>query len=307
MKRYILCVLFTLCGFATYGDDCDMPLRIIVPTQIEELDAASEQLVKNKLRQIVSRNGVVGGSDASPFALTAKVDVISKEVLSSMPTKYIYVLDVNLYIVDTQNQKIYSSTSIEVRCVGNSQTKAYVNGIKALDLSNAEVQVFIENGKERILDYYDNNYDEIIKEARTQATLRNYEEAIFYLMSVPACSKGYDLAMAEVEKVYQQYVDRQCDENLAQAQAAWLSGFTRENAAIAGIYLSEIYPDAACYKQAQALVNEIKKHMGEEWDFQMKQWDDLANIEEQRLKYSREIAIAFAKNQPDEVVDFIFR
>lgn len=306
MKRYILCLLAFLGATAGYCQNCDMPLRVVVPAQVEPLDATSEQLVRNKLRQIVVSNGIVGGSDASPFAITASVDVIDKEVVSASPTKYIYVLNVNLYIVDTQNQKIYSSATIEVRTAGNSSTKAYVNGIKELSPSNAEVKACIEKGKNKMLSYYDNNYKNIIKQARTLATLRNYEEALFYLMSVPVCCKGYDEAMAEVKDVYQQYVDRQCDENLAQAQAAWMSGFTMENAAVAGVFLSEIYPDAACYEDAQQLVREIKKHMGEEWKFELKRWDDIADIEAQRLKYSREIAIAFANNQPDQVVSFIF-
>lgn len=307
MRKYIIGLLTFITTTVAFCQNCEMPLRIVVPKQIEPLDATSEQLVKNKLRQVVIQNGIVGGMEASPFAITASVDVIDKEVISASPTKYIYVLDINLYIVDLQDQKIFSSATVEVRCAGNSTTKAYVSGIKALSPSNAEVQACIENGKEKVLDYYDNNYKNIIEQARTQATLRNYEEALYYLMAVPVCSKGYDAAMKEVEDIYQQYVDRQCEENLAQAQAAWMSGFTMENAAVAGVFLSEIYPDAACYSDAQSLVNEIKKHMGEEWKFELKRWDDMASIEEQRLKYSREIAVAFAQNQPEQAVSFIFR
>lgn len=308
MKRY-----FTLFSLAfiflmnMFSQECDMPLRVIVPQQVEALDATSESQIINKLRHIAVQNGIAGGMDASPFAITASVDVINKEIINGSPAKYIYVLNVNLFIVDTQDQKIYSSASVEVRCVGNSQTKAYVNGIKQLSPSNAEVQACIERGKQKMLDYYDRNYQNIIKKAKVQSSLRNYEEALFYLMSVPECSIGYDAAMAEVINVYKQFVDRQCVENLAQAQAAWMSGFTAENAAVAGVFLSEIYPDAACYEDAQQLVREIKKHMGEEWKFELKRWDDSVSIQLQQMKYAREIAIAFAQNQPKETINFIFR
>ena len=307
MKQYVFFFFFSLLGISAFSQECDMPLRVIIPDQVEALDATSESLIKNKLRHIAVQNGIGGGMDASPFAITARVDVINKEIVSGSPTKYIYVLDVNLFIVDTHDRKIYSSASVEVRCAGNSQTKAYVSGIKQLSPSNAEVQACIEKGKQKMLDYYNRNYPNIIKKAKVQASLRKYEDALFYLMSVPECCTGYDAAMAEVKNVYKQYVDRQCVENLAQAQAAWMSGFTRENAAVAGVFLSEIYPDAACYEDAQELVREIKKHMGKEWDFELKRWDDSVSIELQRMKYAREIALAFAQNQPKETVNFIFR
>lgn len=308
MKRYLMFFfLFSLLEISVFSQECDMPLRVIVPDQVEALDATSESQIINKLRHIAVQNGISGGVDSSPFAITASVDVVNKEIIPGSPVKYIYVLNVNLFIVDTKDQKIYSSASVEVRCAGNSQTKAYVNGIKQLSPSNTDVQACIEKGRQKMLDYYNRNYQNIIKKAKVQASLRNYEEALFYLMSVPECCLGYDAVMTVVKDVYRQFVDRQCVENLAQAQTAWMSGFTRENAAVASVFLSEIYPDAACYGDAQQLVQEIKKHMGEEWKFALKRWDDSVSIELQQMKYAREIAIAFAQNQPKETVNFIFR
>jgi hypothetical protein len=55
------------------------------------------------------------------------------------------------------------------------------------------------------------------------------------------------------------------------------------------------------------LATEIKKHLGEEWKFEMKQWDDAVSIEQQKVKNAREIAIAFAEHQPEKDVSFIFR
>lgn len=307
MKRLILSLLACIAAATAFCQDCIMPLRVVIPSQVEPMDASTVQMIKNKLRQIATQNGISGGSQSSPFALTALVDVVDKEVISSSPIKYVYVLNVNLFVVDTQDETIYSSTSVEVRCAGNSEIKAYANGIKQLNPKNAEIQSFVESGKNKMLSYYDTNYLTIIKKAQTLSTLRKYEEALFYLMSVPQCSKGYDAAMAEVAVVYQQYIDQKCNENLAQAKSAWMSGFTTENAAVASIFLSEIYPDAACYDDAQALVNEIKEHMSDEWDFKLKRWDDNVDIEKQKLSSAMEIATAFAENQPDETVSLIIR
>lgn len=295
-----------LLSIGAWCGDCDMPLRIVIPSQAENLTNSEKQLVRNKLRNIITQNGIVGGSDASPFAIAAYVDVIDEEVVSGSPVKYVYILNVNLYIVDTQDEKIYSSASVEVRTVGNSKEKAYVNGIRQLSASAPEVQTCIENGKNKMLAYYNDNYKNIIKTARTQASLKNFEEAIFYLMSVPVCSKGYDAAVAELSTIYQQYIDRLGEENLALAQAAWMAGYSKENAAAAAEYLALIDPDAACYSDAQKLVKEIKAHLGEEWKFELKQWDDTVDVQKQMLKNSREIALDYAKNLPDSITSIIF-
>lgn len=304
IKKYLLTAALSLLFICSKAQECDMPLRVIIPSQVEALDETSANMIANKLRQIVTQNGIVGGSSASPFAITANVDVLTKEILPS--GKYIYVLNVNLYIVDTSDKKIYSSTAVEVRCAGNSQTKAYVDGIRRLSANNNNIRALIQDGRKKILDYYDANYKNIIKRSQVAASMHNYEEALYNLMAVPECSKGYDAAMSEAINVYKQYVNRICDINLTKARTAWMSGYTIENAEEAASYLEEIYPDAKCYGDAQELVKEIKDHMGERWKFSLKQWDDMVSIEKQRMVYAREIAMAFANNQPNQVVDFIF-
>jgi hypothetical protein len=303
----ILLLLLCLQVIDVHAQDCDMPLGVVVPEQAEPLDVSAQTQITNKLRRIASQNGIGGSLEYSPFVITASVDVVNKEIISGSPVKYIYVLDVNLYIVDTQNQQVYASTTVEVRCAGNSQTKTYINGIKQINPSNKELQTFIEKGRTKMLDYYNTNYQKIIKQARSLASLHQYDEALFNLMTVPACSIGYEAATKELKIIYQQYVDRQCVENLASAKSAWLNGFSKESAAEAAVYLSQIYPDAACYGDAQELATEIKKHLGEEWKFEMKQWDDAVSIEQQKVKNAREIAIAFAEHQPEKDVSFIFR
>lgn len=306
-KRILtLGLLAALVSGRAMAQGCEMPLSVIVPQQTEAIDAIATSQLSNKLLRIASQTGVAGGS-ASPFALTAKIDVLGKEILSGSPTMWVYRLGVNLYIVDTADGKIFSATAVEVSCAGASQTKAMINGIGRIGVGNPEIKAFVEQGKAKMLTWYDQNYQQVIKRARSLATLRKFDEALFWLMSMPECCKGYDAAMAEMSIVYKQFVDRKCEENLAQAQAAWMTGFTRENAAVASVFLSEIYPDAACYQSAVDLVREIKQHMGEEWKFELRRWDDRVDIELQRAAYARDIAVAYAENQPRENVTLILR
>ena len=151
-----------------------------------------------------------------------------------------------------------------------------------------------------------NNYQKIIAKAKSDAAMKNFDAAIYTLMCIPECCIGYNAALEALPSIYQQFVNQHCNENLAQARAAWYASPNSDGASIAGVYLSEIYPDAACYQDAQLLFQEIRKQMGEEWKFMMKQYDDAISIERQRLDMMRDIAIEYVKNQPKETVNIFW-
>ena len=153
MKRYFISLILSLMLLKGFSQNCDIPLNVIVPSQVEALDATSESQIKNKLRHIAVQNGI-GGGDFSPFALTVSLDVLNKEIIPGATTKYAYAFNVNLFIVDTQDQKIYASTSSEVRSIGNSPIKAYVAAIKKISPKNQDIQAFVATGRQKMMDYY---------------------------------------------------------------------------------------------------------------------------------------------------------
>ena len=53
-------------------------------------------------------------------------------------------------------------------------------------------------------------------------------------------------------------------------------------------------------------INEIKKQMGEEWKFMMRQWADNISLERQRINAMRDISIAYANSQSKTEVTNVF-
>lgn len=306
MKK-ILLFIASICTIAVNAQTCDIPLQVVISEESDMMSEQATNTLKNRLQRLTTNGDNVGGELNSQFAIAVRYDMVDKHIISGAPAKHVYNLSFTFYIYDVKSQKSFSSYSMDINGVGNNATKAYTNAIQQINPNNRELQQFAEQGKIKIIDYYDRNYQNIIKKAQSSATLRNYEEALADLLAIPECCKGYEIAMNEVKKVYQQYVNRQCDENLAQAQAAWMATYDREGANVASVYLSQIYPDAACYSQAQALVKEIKGKMKEEWNFKLRQWSDLVSIEKQRIASAREIAIEYARNQPREHINIIYR
>ena len=211
-----------------------------------------------------------------------------------------------MHIVDLKAQKVYATYSKEMKGIGDNETKALVNTFQKINVSNIEIRNFVQQGKRKIIDYYDNNYQNIIKVAQSLAVMKNFDAAIYNLMLVPECCKGYEAVNKELMKVYQQFVNQHCNENLAQARAAWIAAPNSEGAATASVYLSEIYPDAACYGDALELADEIKKKMGEELKFMMRQWANNISLERQRINAMRDISIAYANSHPKTEVTNVF-
>lgn len=301
MKKIFVTLCFVAVSMLAGAQNCDIPMRVVVSDGIEGMTQSSAEYLKNVLRRVTT-----SGDDAisanSQFGIMVKSDVVNKHLISGAPQKTVLNLSMTLYIGDLQQGKLFSSYTVDVNGVGDNDTKAYNSAIRKLTAQNRKLVSFVEEGKAKIIEWYDNNYQNIIKQAQKASAVREYDKALYELFSVPVCCKGYDAVLAQIKIAYQQYIDKQCEENLAQAQAAWMTGFNSENASIAAGFLANIEPESSCYKEAVKLVNEIKRHMGEKWNFQMKQWDDLVSVESQKLANAHEIALAYAQNQPQVII-----
>ena len=121
-----------------------------------------------------------------------------------------------------------------------------------------------------------------------------------------ACKDCFNKAQAEMVTVYKGYTTQLCNENLASAKSAWIAGQNADAANQAGVFLSNILPDASCYGEAQKLVAEIKNKVLADWKFEMKKYNDEIDLEKQRIKAMRDIGVAYGQNQPDVVYDVSF-
>lgn len=302
-------VLFIIVCISTIvqAQDCNISLRPLV-TQLADKDFSPQvtNYLMNRLRMLTSKAGVVGGLENSQFALTIGYDVVNKQIVGGAPQKIIYDISATMCVVDIERQIVYDTYSKEIKGIGDNETKALINAFQKINSANTEISDFVKKGMQKILDYYDNNYQCIIKEAQTLAAMKNFDAAIYNLMMVPECCKGFEAVSQELMITYQMFVNQHCNENLAQAHAAWIAAPNSEGAATASIYLSEIYPDASCYSEALELAREIKKQMGEEWKISMRQWADNISLERQRINAMRDISIAYVNSQPKTEVTNIF-
>lgn len=286
-------------SLSSFAQDCDIALTPLANHSANVYDTSEvESYISNKLRNITSNSGSLGAIENSQFALLMDYDILDKQIVDGAPTKIIYTVTANFHILDLKADKVYSSFSKTLKGIGNNEQKALLNTFQKINASDSKLQEFLNQGKRKIVDYYDANYQTMIQEAHGLAATRNYDKAIYNLMMIPTCCVGYSEALSAMTDIYQQFVNQHCNENLAQARAAWIASPNRDGAVTASVFLSEIYPDASCYQDAMSLMQEIKRQIGNELKFEMKQWNDNISLEQQRINAMRDIGVAYATSHP---------
>ena len=230
-----------------------LPISVYAADDTESFPRGAKAMMENKLTQLLTKNGIAGLDYMGQFVLTVTTTPTDKDVIPGPPMKIAEKMEMNLYIVDAYAKTIFSSTSLTVRGLGETENKCYLNAISHMPLQTPQVAKFIEDGKQKIIAYYDHEGEALIKKAQFLAKKKEYEEALWIISLIPQQSKHYDAALAAGLEIYQMQLDNECNIYLAAARQAWAAEQNAKGAAAAGEYLMNILPDAGCYDEAMEL------------------------------------------------------
>lgn len=331
MKKVIF--IFVLLGVlsAKAQDRLDDIGRISIHAYVperEELPYEARKLLETKLSQIISSNGIADNENFVRFVLTAKINVISKDIVAGPPQRVSQKLDVTLMLGDIEEDKVYSQLTMSAIGVGQSYEKSFISAFKSINPKNTAITTFIQEGKEKIMGYYQAHCENLIVEAQKQASLQNYEDALMLLASIPdVCTDCFDEAVRTAAPIYTDMIEARGAECLNQARAVWAKNPTKDGARDATRLLSQINFAASCQPQAATLMREITSKMNEidnrEWEHQMqvyrdgiereqrqwaqhvKEYEDRVETQRMYLKAARDVAMTYAKNQPKVITRVI--
>ena len=306
MKRIYSILLATLMSATIFAQTEYLPISVYAADNQESFPQGAKAMIENKLTQLLTRNGIAGLDYMGQFVLTITTTPLDKDVIPGPPAKIAEKMEMNLYIVDTYAKTIFSATSFSVRGLGETENKCYLNAISHMPLQNPQVTKFINEGKQKIIDYYDHEGEAMLKKANYLAKKKEYEEALWIVSLIPQQSKHYDAALQTGLDIYQQYINNECNIYLAAARQAWAAEQNSKGAAAAGEYLANILPDAGCYDEAMELYNEIKGKVLDDWKFEMKKYQDGVDLEKMRIDASRQVGVAYGTHQPAQTTSIEF-
>ena len=306
MKRIYSILLAALMSATIFAQTEYLPISVYAADNQESFPQGAKAMIENKLTQLLTRNGIAGLDYMGQFVLTITTTPLDKDVIPGPPAKIAEKMEMNLYIVDTYAKTIFSATSFSVRGLGETENKCYLNAISHMPLQNPQVTKFIDEGKQKIIDYYDHEGEAMLKKANYLAKKKEYEEALWIVSLIPQQSKHYDAALQAGLDIYQQYINNECNIYLAAARQAWAAEQNSKGAAAAGEYLANILPDAGCYDEAMELYSEIKGKVLDDWKFEMKKYQDGVDLEKMRIDASRQVGVAYGTHQPAQTTSIEF-
>jgi hypothetical protein len=296
------CLFLCFCSLPAQrsGDGASrLALTVWIPENIDGLTPTAEQNLKNKLAQIISQSGIFAEESASRFIITANVITLDKHVLPTAPPKYMYTMDVTLYIGDGLEGLQFSSYNTTVSGVGNTEIKAHMTALSNIKTNDKNFQSFITRGKNKIIDYFESQCDIIIKQASVNAGMNNYNDALQSLMSVPnVCTECWNKAMDAALPIYQEQIDFDCKSILLEATNVWNAGQSWSAAERAGRIMSTINPHASCFGDVMKLAGSIEKRIRDvdarEWQFK---YDKEIDLKRSLIKAYRDVGVAYGTNQ----------
>ena len=311
MKKIVTILLLTI---AVITSNAQVKLddfgRVILNTYLPEniiIPSEAKSLLITKLSQIASNNGM-GGSQANPrFIITANINVGTKDIIAGPPQMIAQNIDITFFVGDAVTNTIFSNTTISLKGVGTNENKSLLEAIKTINPKSKEVLAFLDEGKSKIINYYNTQCDFILKDANTLSKQGEFEAAIYKLSLVPqVCKDCYTKTSDLIANLYQQKINEVCKSKLSKANIIWASQQNITTAENVLNILVDINPNAACYKDVVRLTKEINiKLMVDEkarLELALKKYNDKLDLEKKRIDAYKEIAVEYAKNQPKTII-----
>lgn len=230
MKRFIIIIIALFVCMFNYAETSDnIYISIYQPERDEITTEASEHLV-TKMKQFVTLNGLASEDEDNRFVLTAKVLIISKDIVPSTPQKLSERIDFVFILGDIIENQVFETMTITSIGIGINENKAFINAINKINPNNEKIKFFLSNAKNKILSYYSEHCQQIIVEARQSVANKDYDNAIHQLMQIPIISDCSEDSQNLLLQYYSERTEYNAAQLLKQAKTIWSTSPTKEGA-----------------------------------------------------------------------------
>lgn len=299
-------LLFLCFSFAKAQNTEDVgkiALSVVMPENIDGLNKSQLSKLEAKIMQITSKAGLSSSGFNQTFVIYPKFAIYSTDVVEGgMQNITVVTAELSLYIKQVSNNMLFSSVSKNLKGSGKNKELAITNAIQQIPTTDKAISTFIAEGKQKIIDYYEANCDNIIRKADGFIQMQQYDQALGLLMSIPEeIQSCHDKVIEKSITTFKAYQNQLCSEKIQQVKAK--SAGQDYDGALE--ILASIDPSAKCYNESQMLMKSIEAKVSVEvkkqWDFQMKQYNDAVALEKQRINAIKEMAVEYYKSQKHEV------
>lgn len=277
-------------------------LSVIMPDNVEGLSIGNLSKLETKITQIVTTTGLAATGYNNNFVIYPKFVIYETSIVESgMQDLTISNCELSLFIKQVDNNVIFSTISKQLKGNGKDKQTALTNAISKINTKDPEFQTFIENGKRKIIAYYESKCGDIIAKSESLVKKQDFEQALGLLMMVPEEVSCYNKVQKKSIEAYIAYQNQKCKVQLQDAKTQ-LAANNYHNALN---ILSKIDPSTPCFKESQTLVEKAATKIDQEekkqWEFQMKVYNDNVSLQKLRINAIKDIAVAYYRSKSTTV------
>jgi len=306
-KIYLLLVYICLvCWEANAQTSNENRVAINALVADESIPKEATQNLESKLRRDLTTNGIADNGYTERFALTARINIISKDIAPTTPPRISQKIELTLMVGDVVENKLYESCTIFLVGIGTNENKAFITAFQRFNPQNKEVQTMLSNAKEKIVAYYNDNCDAILLQAETLAKMEKMNEAIFRLISVPdVCNECFQQCQQKAASIYTQKINTEAVALLQKAKTEWMKSPDVNGAYSVANIIIQINPKSDNYNEVLKLRKEVESKLQadakRDWDLQMKKYEDNQAFKQSIVDACKAIGVAFGNGQPKNV------
>lgn len=271
-------------------------LNIMLP---EGLPENNKNVLYNKMLAMTSVNGV-GAVDASPIlSIIPTFAEMNHDITATVPAKHKIKYDFIVWVANLETGEVFASAQQELLGIGDSEELALGNAISAFSPTDNKWQEMLKTAQDRIIDFYNNNGDRLIKEAQGYLATNDYSKAMLILNNIPmACGEVYDRALEVKNTVLDQYFQNDAEFLISKMKACLASPRDDENGFSNDLLAAYtmIPPNSKAKTEADALYVEYVKSLDDyakkNMEKQQREWE----AEQKRLDREAEVRLVEAQS-----------
>lgn len=270
-----------------------------MPDNVDGLSKSNLSKLETKITQILTSNGIGSIGYNNNFAVYPVIEIYeTKPIEGGMENLLLINCQLNLFLKNLNNNLIFASIDKPLSGIGRDKQSALSNAISKIKVNDTDLQAFVQNGKTKIIGYYEANCQDLINESEICLKKQEFEKALGLLMAVPAEVSCYKKLQEKSIDVYKAYQNQKCITQLQEAKAQ----LALNNYSGALNILGQIDPSTSCFKESQSLMtsaaNKVAAEEKKQWDEKMKSYNDNITLEKQRIEAAKEIAVAYYRSKP---------
>jgi len=314
IKLLLVLLIISILGLKAQTMDDFGKIALKVQVADKKIPDEAKAALENKMKQIITHFGIGSLDGNSRFVMEARIDVLNKDIVAGPPQRISQKLEITFYVGDVIKQKIFSNAPITSTGLGTNETKSYIAAIKQINPQDEKFKSFIDEGKNEIIAYYQTDCAQILNEVQSLAAQGKYDEAIYNLALIPdVCSGCYAQSLKLQGDYFTQKIETEGKALFTQAKAIWAKQPNSDGAAQVARLISRINPQVSFIQSVNSFAGEVSAVVQaqelREWEQQVKEYNDRQEaakqqadrnfqLEQQRIRAYREIAVEYARNQP---------